>query len=249
MQIQFTNKVVLITGGTRGIGKTLVQEFHQDGAIVYGTGTDKTQIERLNAEHQDESRLNYIHLDFTKPESVAQALKQVEALPQIDVLVNNAGVNKINPVDQLEEADWDWIHTINLKGVYQITQVVSKKMMTQNSGKISNIASIFGVVSKAQRAIYSTTKFGLIGYTKAAALDLAPYNVLVNAVSPGVVMTELTAKILSNEKDRKAITERIPLQRFAQPEEITKIILFLSSDYNTYITAQNIVIDGGFVSE
>jgi 3-oxoacyl-[acyl-carrier protein] reductase len=124
---------------------------------------------------------------------------------------------------------------------------VSETMKKQNSGKIINIASIFSVVSKEKRAAYSSTKWGLIGFTKAAALDMACFNVQVNAVSPGFVDTELTRKILGR-KEIKSLTERIPQGRLAKPEEIANVVLFLCSDLNTYITGENIVVDGGFTS-
>ena len=120
-------------------------------------------------------------------------------------------------------------------------------MKKQKSGKIINIASIFGVVSKEKRAAYSATKWGLIGFTKAVALDLALFNVQVNAVSPGFVDTDLTRKILGL-KNMKQLTKTIPQGRLAKPDEIAKVVLFLCSDYNTYITGQNIVVDGGFTS-
>ena len=128
-----------------------------------------------------------------------------------------------------------------------MTQAASEKMKKQKSGKIINIASIFGVVSKENRAAYSSTKWGLIGFTKAVALDLASFNVQVNAVSPGFVNTDLTRRILGPE-NLKQLVKTIPQGRLAQPEEIAKVVLFLCSNQNTYITGQNIVVDGGFIS-
>ena len=163
------------------------------------------------------------------------------------MLVNNAGVNKINPIDEIAEEDWDWINAVNLRGPFLITKMLAKKMKEQKSGRVVNISSIFGVVSKEKRATYSTTKWGLIGLTKAIALDLAPHNILVNVVSPGFVDTELTRRILG-DKGIDELVGKIPQQRLANSEEISKTVLFLASEHNTYITGQNIIVDGGFTS-
>ena len=163
------------------------------------------------------------------------------------MLINNAGVNKIDSIQDITEDDWDWINNVNLRGPFLLTREVSKIMQRQDSGRIVNIASIFGVVSKAKRVTYSTAKWGLVGFTKAVALDLAPYNILVNTVSPGFVDTELTRRILG-ENEIKKLLESIPQKRLADVGEIAKTVLFLSSDHNTYITGQNIIVDGGFTS-
>ena len=171
----------------------------------------------------------------------------VNELDKVDVLINNAGVNKIDTISEISVEDWDWINTVNLKGPFLLTQAVSESMKLQESGKIINIASILGVVSKEKRATYSSTKWGLIGFTKAVALDLAPFNVLVNSVSPGFVDTDLTRRILGPENIKKLV-ETIPQKRLGKTDEIAKVVLFICSDLNTYITGQNIVVDGGFTS-
>ena len=160
-------------------------------------------------------------------------------------MVNNAGVNKINEINKINDNDWDEINRVNLKAPYLMTKLISKKMIKQKKGYIINISSIFGVISKEKRASYSASKSGLIGLTKASAIDLAEYNILVNSVSPGFVDTELTKKILST-KDSAQLKKNVPLKRFAKKEEITNLLFFLCSKYNTYITGQNIIIDGGF---
>ena len=134
-----------------------------------------------------------------------------------------------------------------MKGYYKVAKACVPSMTERGGGKIINIASIFGVVSKAKRATYSTTKWGLIGLTKAIAHDLAPHNILVNAVSPGFVNTELTRRILG-EKEIENLVDTIPQKRLADAKEIAKTVVFLASDHNTYITGQNIIVDGGFTS-
>jgi len=246
MKIDFSNKTVIVTGGTRGIGAAIVELFQQCNAQVIGTGTNTKELERLNQESK-EKKTDYIHLDFTSNESVQKFLKFINKQDRVDVLINNAGVNKIDSIQDIVEDDWDWISNVNLRGPFLLTRKVSKIMQRQGSGRIVNIASIFGVVSKSKRAAYSTTKWGLIGFTKAVALDLAENNILVNAVSPGFVDTELTRRILI-EKEINELVQTIPQKRLANPEEIAKIVLFLSSNQNTYITGQNIIVDGGFTS-
>src|SRR3989304_5128345 len=248
MIIDFQGKTVVITGGTRGIGAAMVKAFLEAGAIVYATGTDIEVLNALNESEKSKSKsVKYIDLNFLSQDSVDNCMESLSKLDRVDVLVNNAGVNKINSIENITDEDWDWINTVNLKGPFLVTRTLAEKMKARKSGRIVNISSIFGAVSKEKRAVYSTTKWGLIGFTKAVALDLAPHNILVNAVFPGFVDTELTRRILGNEVIEKLV-ETIPQKRLANAEEIAKTVLFLSSDHNTYITGQNIIVDGGFTS-
>ena len=244
MHLSFSNKVVIITGGTRGIGAALVEAFQKSGASIIATGTKQQEIDELNSLNE-KNDIKYFQLDFSSYESVEQFLKAVDKIDQIDVLINNAGVNKIDSIDRISRKDWDWINAVNLRGPFLVTRTVSRIMRQQKYGRIINISSIFSVVSKEKRAAYSTTKWGLLGFTKAVALDLVKDNILVNAVSPGFVDTELTRNILGQKGIEKLI-KQIPQKRLAKSDEIAKIVLFLASDHNTYITGQNIVIDGGF---
>ena len=246
MKIDFSNKTVIVTGGTRGIGAAIVELFQQCNAQVIGTGTNNKELKRLN-QVSKERKTNYIHLDFTSNESVQGFLGFIDKQDKIDVLINNAGVNKIDSIQDVTEDDWDWINNVNLRGPFLLTREVSKIMQRQGSGRIVSIASIFGVVSKSKRAAYSTTKWGLVGLTKATALDLASHNILVNAVSPGFVDTELTRQILG-DKEIEKLLDTIPQKRLAVAKEIAKTVIFLASDHNTYITGQNIIVDGGFTS-
>jgi len=246
MNIDFKNRVIIVTGGTRGIGAAIVDAFLENNASVIATGTNPQMLEQLNEESKS-TNLKYMHLDFTSQPSVDGFLTFIKTLDKIDVLINSAGVNKINFIDDISVEDWNWINKINLQGPFLISRAVSKIMKQSGYGRIVNIASIFGVVSKAKRTAYSTTKWGLIGFTKAIALDLAANNILVNAVSPGFVDTELTRKILAVD-ELKSLIKAIPLKRMASTDEIAKTVLFLSCDINTYITGQNIIVDGGFTS-
>jgi 3-oxoacyl-[acyl-carrier protein] reductase len=246
MNIDFKDRVVLVTGGTRGIGRAIANMFAEDNAYVIATGTNKQKLDELNNQSKS-SGIHYRYLDFTSTASVESFLDYLKSLKKVDVLVNCAGVNKINLIDEINDEDWDWMNTVNLRGPYLISKAISSMMKTTGYGRMVNISSIFGVVSKIKRASYSTTKWGLIGFTKAIALDLGEHNILVNAVSPGFVDTDLTRKILG-EDEIKNIIQDIPVKKLAVPDDIARTVLFLSSDLNTYITGQNIIIDGGFTS-
>lgn len=249
MNIDFSGKTALVTGGTRGIGKQVAEDLAALGAEVILTGSNSEQIESLNQEaaKNADKRHRYMAVDFLNKENTKKFLTEIGSMQRIDICINNAGINRINYIDETLLEDWHDISTVNLTAPFLITRTVSRIMKANRYGRIVNIASIFGVISKAKRSLYSITKFGLRGLTVSSALDLAPYNVLVNAISPGFVETELTQRILSKD-ERDKLAEQIPVGRFALPEEISKAVLFLASDQNTYITGQNIIIDGGFVN-
>ena len=248
-QIDFSGKAVLVTGATRGIGAAMARDFAALGASLILTGTKPSQIAELNRANERAGIRNIrcIQADFANEESLQAFLDEIAGYERIDVCVNNAGTNRIHPIYETSIEDYDFLTKVNLRAPFLICRQVSRMMKRTGYGRIVNIASIWSVVTKAGRSIYTTTKHGLVGMTKALAVDLAPFNVLVNAVSPGFTMTELTRSSLSDEQMRE-LADQVPLNRFAQPEEISKIVLFLASDLNTYITGQNIMIDGGFVN-
>lgn len=247
MNIDFSGKTALVTGATRGIGATIGELLHQANAQVLLTGTKKDEIDALNEAAQKDSRLQYIQADFSDKDSLDGFLDTLTGYDQIDICVNNAGTNRITFVEDTQTDDYDFLTDINLRAPYLICREVSRKMKAANYGRIVNIASIWGVITKAGRSVYTLTKHGLIGLTKTLSVEMAPYNVLVNALSPGFTMTELSKATLT-KADREEITAMIPMQRFAEPEEMARVVLFLVSDLNTYLTGQNIVVDGGFVN-
>ena len=246
MNLNFSNKTVIVTGGTRGIGAALVEGFSKAGANLLFTGT-KAPCEIDLSRYKESAFIRYHQLDFSMDESIDRFLRTVDELDAIDVLVNNAAENKINHIEDISLEDWDRLNSINLRGPFLLTKAVAKVMKERKQGRIINIASIFGVVSKEKRAAYSSTKSGLIGFTKAVALDLAPFNVQVNSISPGFVDTDLTRRILGTRGIRD-LTDRIPQKRLADPGEISNVVMFVASSMNTYLTGQNIVVDGGFTS-
>ena len=222
--INFRNKKVLVTGGTRGIGKSVADTFRKLDAIVVATGRNE--------------------LDLSDPASVDKFCGNIK---NVDICVNNAGINYIDSFCDVKDDNWNEILQVNLTGAYKISKVVAKGMVDRQYGRIINVGSIWGNISKIGRAAYSASKSGLKGLTLAMAAELAQHNVLVNMVSPGFTKTDLTETILG-EEGIKEIQKGIPLGRIALPQDIANAIVFLASDLNTYISGQDLVVDGGFIN-
>lgn len=246
VSINLNDKVALITGGTRGIGKSIVELFMNAGANVLVTGTKKDEIERLN-KNKNSDRIHYFYLDLSIEESVNDFINKILPKHNINILINNAGINKINLNINTTNDDYDLLNNVNLKGPYILSREVSKKMKENGFGRIVNITSIWSVISRPGRTLYSLTKWGIVGLTKTLSTELADENILVNSVAPGFTKTELTDSTNTLE-ELSTIKSLIPIKRFADPIEIANLVLFLSSDLNTYITGQNIVIDGGYTN-
>jgi 3-oxoacyl-[acyl-carrier protein] reductase len=240
MKIDFSNKTAIVTGGTRGIGKSIASLLAESGCHVVYTGTkEQTKSSIKNGQYEQ--------LDLSDEKSIERFVKEVVGKTYaIDILINNAGINIIESIDEIKDKNWEKILTVNLTGPMRLMREVTKVMKkNKHGGKILNISSIFGVVSNAKRNSYSASKTGLIGLTRASSLDLAQYNILVNALCPGFTSTELTKSILSN-KEMKDLSSQVPIGRFADVSEIAKIAIFLCSDLNRYMTGQVLVVDGGF---
>ncbi len=232
-------KTAIVTGGTRGIGRAMTELFLECGATVIYTGVHP-------APEQPISGARYEALDLADKKSVERLCSEVlGVLPRLDILVNNAGIQIRSALEDIRDEDWHRLHTVHLTGPMELMRAAAPRMRSGGWGRVVNIASIWGVISKPTRTSYSAAKTGLIGLTRAAALDLAPDGILVNAVAPGLVNTEMTAASLSPE-ERRAIMLQIPLGRFADPQEIARVVVSLCSPLNTIITGQTIVVDGGF---
>tara|TARA_R110001592_G_scaffold42007_2_gene136685 strand:+ start:2728 stop:3402 length:675 start_codon:yes stop_codon:yes gene_type:complete len=218
----FSDKTILVTGGTGGIGSAVAALFDQFKGNVIVTNSKLA--------------------NFKSNESVSRLL---EELPDIDIWVNCAGINTIDELHNIKEEDFDNIMQVNVKAPFLIAKHISKHMKKQQSGKIVNIASIWGEKTISKRLSYTTSKAALIGMTKTLAVELAKYNIQVNTVSPGFTNTKLTNSILTKAQIKKLVSS-VPLGRMANPDEIARIVMFLCSSQNTYITGQNIIVDGGF---
>lgn len=249
MKFDFHGQVALITGATRGIGRQIAEDFLSLGAKVIITGTTDKSADELIASLPEDQRRNvdYYSVDFLDVHSMENFFKAFNIYQEIHILVNNAGINRINFIDETRIEDWNDIIDVNLKAPFEIMRKISKIMKKNRYGRIVNISSIFGVISKEKRSIYSASKFGLRGLTVAISNELAQYNIMVNTVSPGFVLTDLTRSILS-QKEMAELAEQVPAKRLADPKEVSRVILFMASRLNTYITGQNIIVDGGFIN-
>ena len=247
IQFDYSGRAVIVTGATRGIGKALADLYISANADVLMTGTSEADVQERNRELRDAgvSNARYVAVNFTEPRSLDSFIATMENLPRLDVLVNNAGTNRVAPVEDVAPEDFGDIQTINLTAPFRLCQVAARRMKIDGYGRILNIASIWSVISKPGRAAYTSAKSGLAGLTRCLAAELAPSNVLVNTLSPGFTKTELTASTLSPE-EWKRLEDQIPIKRFAEPVEMARVALFLTSEANSYLTGQNLVIDGGF---
>lgn len=241
--LNFKDKTILVTGGTNGIGKAIARHFYNEKATVYITGTNHSLINEINSKKNQ--RMIAIMSDFSSDEFKDDIQDKIDRIDKIDILVNNAGINKIDNFVDTKSEDFEKIMNVNLKAPYEISKIVSRKMIKNKYGRIVNISSIFGKLSKPKRSLYSMSKFGIHGLTVALAAELSDKNILTNTVSPGFVNTDLTKKILSS-KEMESLASLVPIRRFAETDEIVKLVMFLCSSENTYLSGQNIMIDGGF---
>ena len=238
MNHNLKKKTLLITGGLGDFGKAITKKFSQYGCDVIITTTKKERASKIK-------KKGILYLDFNDPVSIKEFEHKIKHIKKIDYLINNAGINRIDPIYNIKKKNLKEITNVNLIGPTWLTSLVSKKMKINRFGRIINISSIFGVVGKEKRSIYSITKFGLNGLTTSSALDLAKYNILINTISPGVFDTKLTRRVLK-KKGIKNIKLSIPLNKLGKPESIARLCIFLCSKENDYITGQNIIIDGGY---
>jgi 3-oxoacyl-[acyl-carrier protein] reductase len=236
-------KTAIVTGASKGIGFAIAIQLKLDGYFVIGTCRN---VEALN--DSVKNLLNdWWSVDFSADDETRQFCEKISHIPNLGALVNNAGINIIKPQHDVTPGDFETIERVNLRAPYFAARAAAMNMAAVGGGRIVNIASIWSVISKEWRTLYSTTKTGLVGMTRSMSVEWASHRVLVNAVSPGFVLTDLTKASLTSEQ-REEMQIRIPLGRFAQPEEIAKLAAFLCSPENTYLTGQNILIDGGFTN-
>jgi 3-oxoacyl-[acyl-carrier protein] reductase len=243
----FGGRVAIVTGATRGIGRAIALELARHGAdVAFNYAKSAEAAEALKSELQTLGvRVMSAQCDVANTESSAEMVKQVkDTFGRIDFLVNNAGITRDNLILRMKEDDWDDVMDTNLKGAWNFSKAVLRTMLRQESGgSILNISSISGRVGMAGQSNYSASKAGLVGLTKALAREVASRKVTVNALTLGLVATDMSAVL--DESYRARLLEQIPLGRFAEVEEVARIACFLLSDDARYITGQTIQVDGG----
>jgi len=235
--MRFSKKTVFITGASRGIGAALARAFRAEGARVIGTRTGA-------AGNDDGTCDEWIIADFSRMDDIRSCADEVRRCAP-DIIVNNAGINKISPFADIDPEDFLRIQQVNVFAPFLLCQAAIPGMKQRRWGRIVNIASVWGKVSKKYRAPYSASKFALDGLTVALAAEHAADGILANCVSPGIIDTELTRRVLGEDGIR-TIVSSIPSERLGQADEIARLVLWLASDENTYLAGQNIAIDGGF---
>jgi 3-oxoacyl-[acyl-carrier protein] reductase len=237
----FTDRVAVVTGGSRGIGRAIVQALAREGAnVAFTYAHNKAAADEI----ANDTTIIGVQADVTNLEQAKGLVKQVkEKFGRIDILINNAGITRDKLLAMMSEKDWDDVIDTNLKGVFNITKPTVGVMLRQRSGTILNITSISGIVGMPGQVNYSSSKAGMIGFTKALAKEIAKANITVNALALGFVETDMTS-ILNAEYRAKAL-EQIPLARFATAEEMAEIALFMVSPKASYMTGQVVQVDGG----
>ena len=244
MKIDLTGKNALVTGSTRGIGRAIAEALSASGARVAVVGRDLARAEEAAAAIG--SNAKGFAADVSDTAAVTKLVADVEgAFGSIDILVNNAGITRDNLVMRLKDEDWDAVLDANLRGAFAAIRAVSRGMMKKRSGRIVNVASIVGIIGNKGQANYAASKGGLIALTKSVAKELASRNILVNAVAPGFIETEMTAAM--TPEARTALGQQIPLERLGTVADVANAVTFLVSDHASYITGQVFVVDGGMV--
>ncbi|WP_077601134.1 3-oxoacyl-[acyl-carrier-protein] reductase [Oceanobacillus sojae] len=242
------DQTAVVTGASRGIGRAIALELAKNGAnvIVNYSGSEAKAEEVVGEIQALGVKAVKIQANVADEESVKQLMKQaVKEFGSIDILVNNAGITKDNLLMRMKEDEFDQVIQTNLKGTFLCTKAVSRQMMKQKSGRIINVASIVGVSGNPGQANYVAAKAGVIGLTKTTAKELASRNILVNAVAPGFISTDMTDQL--SEEQQESLLQLVPLARLGKPEDVARVVRFLASKDANYITGQTIHIDGGMV--
>lgn len=243
------NKVALITGASRGIGKGIAERFAKEGAhIAFSYASSEEKAKALEKELQDAYGIKAKGYrsnaaKFTEAEELVNAV--LADFGQLDILINNAGITRDTLLMRMSEEQWDEVIETNLKSAFNLTKAVLKPLLKQRSGSIINMTSVVGVMGNAGQANYAASKAGMIGFTKSIAKELGSRNIRCNAVAPGFIETEMTAAL--DETTLKGWTDAIPLKRGGTPDDVASACVFLGSDMSTYITGQTLQVDGGML--
>ena len=252
MKIDVKGKICVVTGSTKGIGKGIAEALAENGGTVVICSRKQNECDAVAAEIREKYGVDAIGVaaDITKTEAIENLFNTVmEKYGRVDVLVNNAGSAITKRAEELTEEDFDHVLALDLRAVFFCSQAAGKIMIKQKSGKIISIASVLGVVADKQVLPYCVAKGGVLQMTRALALEWAKYNIQVNAICPGYVITELNRKELTDEKIGGGLLRKTAMRRFGEVEEIAGAAVYLASDASSYTTGEPIIVDGGWCAE
>lgn len=250
---ELKGKVALVTGARRGIGKAISLALAKAGAKIVVTDIDEKECQEVVEEiKRADGEAMAKKVDVTNKKEIEEAVKQaVDKFGKLDILVNNAGICPFKPFLELTEEDWDRVLDINLKGYFLCAQTAAKEMIKQNRGRIINIAS----VAMGQQGIgfpnivhYVASKGGVVGMTEALAVELAPFGINVNAISPGVIETKMAESVTADPSVKESILKRVPKGRIGQPLDIAHAVVYLASEEADYVTGAVLIVDGGWLA-
>jgi 3-oxoacyl-[acyl-carrier protein] reductase len=242
LNLNFENKTAVVTGGSKGIGKAISEKLLllKSTVILTGTGNRPDWCDKYE-------RCFYNKVDFTNENEILNFITKLTQLNKIDILINNAGILVMHDISEIKMSEWESVIAINLTAPMRLIKAVAPLMKNHKHGRILNISSTAGFISKPKQSSYSSTKSGIIGLTRSSALDLASYGILVNALCPGTTKTKMIDEL--NLEQKSSILENIPIGRFATVDEISDYAIFLCSEYNSYMTGQTLLVDGGFTAK
>jgi len=238
-------KLVLVTGASRGIGQAIALTLGKSGATVIGTATSEEGANKISKIFTENNILGKgMRLDVTDNEQISELLKSINAdYGSVDILVNNAGITRDNILVRMKEDEWDDIINTNLTSVYKMSKAVLRGMIKKKSGRIISITSVVGAMGNAGQSNYAASKAGIMGFTKSLAREVGVRGITVNAIAPGFIQTDMTDKLPEDQKE--ALASQIPMARLGTVDEIAQSVLFLASDSGSYITAQTLHVNGG----
>jgi 3-oxoacyl-[acyl-carrier protein] reductase len=245
-------KKILVTGGTRGIGRSIAQTFAKNGAHVIILGTNEEKAQETVADLKQlavdpEQKFDYKLVNLSQHQQVIEVLESIEkSWGALDVVVNNAGITRDNLLMRMSEQDWNEVLDVNLKSIFSVCHHVIKSMLKARRGKIINISSVIGLTGNPGQVNYSASKFGVVGFTRSLAIEVAKRGICVNCIAPGFIATDMTAELTEAQKEE--ILRKIPMQKLGTAHDIAQAALFLASSMSDYVTGQVITVDGGMLA-